>query len=186
MTSLPPPNVNPGTWLLLGGTDAEREARAEWLSRDHPRFLGSLVLYFRTAAKLLRLSHDDYTLLPWVFAQTVIGLEKVLRIRYQAGKDQSLGQLLQKAIIDGLFSDSAFACIWPLPEEFINRFEDNVPETYAAKLAMLIPSLRNDLLHGDYHGYCFDDLLPLIIQTREIVDALVQHLPKSLRETMAA
>ncbi|GEM_PF-2491983 len=186
MTSLPPPKVNPGTWLHLGVTDDEREARAEWLSRDHPRFQGPLVLYFRTAAKLLRFSHDDLTLLPWVFAQTVIGLEKVLRIHYQAGKDQSLGQLLQKAITDGLFSDSAFACIWPLPKEFIQRLEDNVSETHASKLAVLIPSLRNDLLHGDCYGYYFNDLLPLIIQTREIVDALVLHLPKSILETMTA
>jgi hypothetical protein len=186
MTSLPPPSVNPGTWLLLGVSEDEREAKAEWLSRDHPRFPGSLVLYFRTAAKLLRLSHDDLTLLPWVFAQTVIGLEKVLRIHYQACKDQSLGQLLQKAITDGLFADSAFECIWPLPKEFLKRFEGKVPEAHAAKLAVLIPSLRNDLLHGDLQGYYFDDLLPLTIQIREIVDALVQHLPKSRLEAMTA
>ncbi len=179
MTSPPPPNVNPGTWLLLGVSDDEREARAEWLSRDNPRFQWPLVLYFRTAAKLLRFSHEDLTLLPWVFAQTVIGLEKVLRIHYQAGKGQSLGQLLKEAIADGRFSDSAFACIWPLPEEFIKRLTGKDSETHAAKLAVLIPSLRKDLLHGDCHGYDFDDLLPLIIQTREIVDAVVVHRPKS-------
>lgn len=144
------------------------------------------MLYFRTAAKLLRLSHDDLTLLPWVFAQTVIGLEKVLRIHYQALKVQSLGQLLQKAITDGLFADSAFECIWPLPKEFLKRFEDKVPETHAAKLAVLIPSLRNDLLHGDCHGYYFDDLLPLIIQTREIVNAVVLRLPPSILESMSS
>jgi hypothetical protein len=186
MSSLPPPNVNPGTWFLLGVSDDEREARAEWLSRDHPRFPGPLELCFRTAAKLLRLSRDDHPLLLWVFAQTVIGLEKVLRIHYQAGKDQSLRQLLQQAITDGLFADNAFECIWPLPKEFLKRFEGKVPETHAAKLVVLIPSLRNDLLHGDCHGYYFDDLLPLIIQTREIVDALVQHLPKSPLEMMPA
>ncbi|WP_294223367.1 hypothetical protein [Prosthecobacter sp.] len=120
-----------------------------------------------------------------MFAQTVVGLEKVLRIHYQAGKGQRLGQLLQKAIKDELFADSDFECIWPLPEEFLKRFED-APKSYAARLAVLIPSIRNDLLHGDCHGYCFDDLLPLIIHTREIVDAIVPHLPKSMMETMSA
>ncbi len=184
MTSQPPPHVSPGTWLLLGVSDDEREARAEWLSRDHPRFPGMLALYFRTAAKLLRSSHEDPSLLPWVFAQTVVGLEKVLRIHYEAGKEQSLGLLLQKAITDKLFADSAFACIWPFPKGFNKRLTGKNAETYAAKLAVLIPSLRNDLLHGDNHGYFFEDLLPLIIQTREIVDAMVLHLPKSLRESM--
>ncbi|MEN3943458.1 hypothetical protein WJU23_19310 [Prosthecobacter sp. SYSU 5D2] len=160
-------------------TDAKIEEVAVWLSRDHPSFKDGMVMYFRMAAALLRQTRQDFFLLPLVFTQSVIGLERMLKLHFGHDK-KTLQAMLDDAVNGGLIRDHVFSKIEPLPKVW---FQDAVPdsakepECHARKLAICIPRLRNQFFHGHY--ILNVELLELTIQTREIVDALLAVHPRS-------
>lgn len=68
-------------WPKFGISDAELEERADWIRRDHRGFPGTTVMYFRTAASLIRFSKYDFTLVSLALFQVVIGLEKIVELK---------------------------------------------------------------------------------------------------------
>src|SRR4030095_7306914 len=157
-------------WGGIGITEEKLNHCAEWISRD-PGFRGAVIMYFRAAASLMRSSWYDYTLIPVVFFQSVAGLEGVLRL--EAGeKERSFSTLLGLAVESGLVGDSDLTQTEALPENFA-KLVGKGHLSYAHRLAALIPKLRNQYLHGDY--LLHPRFLPLSINVREIVDAIVAH-----------
>lgn len=169
-------------WRGYGITDEALEEAAEWLSQDHSRFPGSLVAYFRTAGHLLRFTHQQFTVLPLVFVQMVIGLEKVLRVVYKDTDHKlTLSALLQKAFDDGHFNDVGEMQWRPSPKRsHPNPFKVTMPDQSLKAMVTHIPKLRNELLHGEY--MLTHELLELSLYLRRMVDALIPHLPKSFIE----
>jgi hypothetical protein len=169
-------------WPGFGITDEVLEEKAEWLSRDHPRFQGRLVMFFRTAASLLRFTQQDFTVLPLVYVQMVIGLEKMLRLVYQGDKRQlHLKEMLQQAYAEGIFADlKEIECMSCHP--WMNRdLEIIQSRADVGDVAELIPNIRNELLHGEF-TLTFE-FLALALHVRRMVDALIGRLPPSLIET---
>ena len=158
-----------GIWQGMGISDADLEAKAEWISRDHPRFRGAMVMYFRTAASLIRFSRYDFSLLSLALLQAIIGLEKMLKLHY--GDETTVFKtLLSNVVRDGVIADSSFSGIAVLPKEILKRIETGLA-TNAERFAALIPMLRNDFFHGIY---LLDPVfLPLALQVREAVDAVL-------------
>lgn len=131
-------------------------------------------MYFRTAASLLRSTRDDFTVLPLVFIQAVIGLEKLLRIYFgDLATKRKLSEMLDLVVKNGVVTDAAFSNPGGLTQLSYGRFESDL-ESHAQGLAILIPKLRNDLLHGEY--LLSHEFLSLTIQVREMVDAIVPLL----------
>lgn len=165
--------------------DEDLEAIATTLSADSPRFPGPMVMYFRTAGNLLRFTRQDFTLLPLVYVQTVIGLEKVLRLVYQDANDQqSLKSLLVRARGEGHFDGVEFLEWKELPCNFPQDEEVPMSDDPAIRMVTLIPELRNALLHGEY--FLQKELLDVALQVRRMVDALILHLPPSWNEQQEA
>lgn len=164
-------------WPSLGLPDEELEAHAKWLERDDPRFQKTMVMFFRLAGILLRQTRVEFTLLPLVYVQCVIGLESVLRLLYQDAGKRSLLELLQQAESDGHFSEVE------VPQ--LNRFTaHDIPSMKKWLVKQGFPTeirwiavLRNALLHGEYH--LNPDMVDLILYVRCLVDALIPHLPPS-------
>ena len=158
-----------GLWLTFGFSDADLEEKANWISRDHPGFTGGTVMYFRTAGSLIGFSKYDFKLVSLVFFQAVIGLEKMLKHFYRDEK-AAFKDLFARAVEEGVIADGSFSKIEPLRKEFRDLI-DKGRTTYAEKLACLIPALRNEFFHGDYRLH--PEFLPLALQVREAVDALL-------------
>ena len=113
------------------------------MSRD-PGFGGTVMMYFRVAGSLMRFSWFDYPLVSAAFFHCVVGLEGVLRLIYtEEEKGVSFKDLLDRAVTDGAISDAIFTDIAPLPEAFRVLIEKE-RESYAQKLASLLPKLRNN------------------------------------------
>lgn len=163
-------------WSVHGVTAEDIESIARWLEQDHARFPGKLVMYFRTAAHCLRLTPQNYFLLPVVFSQTVIGFEKLLRVHFKDAegnlpfKDMFRQAVESNVIHDGLFPKQ---CQWSITlGEYVTELWDN--GSYANQLAIVIPNLRNQYLHGNY--ILTHDLLGLTIHVRQMVDAVARQL----------
>jgi hypothetical protein len=159
-----------GLWRSLGVSEAELEAKAEWISRDHPGFPDSTVMFFRTAGSLIRFSQYDFALLALAFFQSVIGLERMLRHHY-GSVDSPFKVLFIRAVEEGLISDASFSHIVPFPRDFSQHIAAE-QTTYAGKLAHLVPELRNGFFHGSFH--LRPEFLHLALQVREAVDSLLQ------------
>lgn len=163
-------------WPGFGITEEDLQEKAEWLSRDDPRFQGPMVMFFRTAASLLRFTRQDFTLLPLVFVQTVIGLEKVLRLIYQCGEKQlRLKEMLQQAFAEGHLAGLEKIEWMPFPASMEEEGKIIQSRADVKDLAALIPNVRNELLHGEF-ALTFE-FLPLALHVRRMVDALMPHLP---------
>src|SRR6478672_8613319 len=93
-------------WPLLSVTQANLEEKATWISRE-AAWSSTHIMYFRTAASLLRFAWFDYEILPAAFFQAVAGLEGVLR-RYSPDKSASFSKLFCEAVDNGLISDATF------------------------------------------------------------------------------
>lgn len=158
-----------GLWGGFGVSDADLEKKAVWISRDHRNFPDATVMYFRTAESLIRFSRYDFKLISLAFFQAVIGLERMLK-HYYSDDAAAFKELFVRAVRDGVITDDSFSRIEPLPKEFSGLIEKGLP-TYARKFACLIPALRNQFFHGDYH--LRPEFLHLALQVREAVDALL-------------
>ncbi len=164
-------------WQSLGITDAEIEELAAWMSRDHPGFQGAMVMFFRTAGSLLRFSRQDFSLLPLVLAQNIIGLEKTLRLVYQDDGRRSLSELLKQATNDGHFAQLSDRRENGLPSSWqrfsqLKNFAEGVCDDDACEW---IPRTRNHLVHGEYSLNPKHAMMSL--QVRRMADALSPHLP---------
>jgi len=118
-----------GHWLGFGVSDAELEEKANWISRNHRGFPGFTLAYFRTAGSLIRFSRYDFTLVPLIFFQAVIGLEKMLKHFYRDEK-AAFKELFVRAVEEGVITDDSFSKIEPLRKEFRDLI-DKERKTYA-------------------------------------------------------
>lgn len=169
-------------WQSLGISDEELEEAAAWMSREHPNFQGAMVMFFRTAGSLLRFTRQDFSLLPLVLAQNIIGLEKTLRLVYQDNDRSSLSELLKQATHDRHFAILSEPQEIPLPSWWrrfsqLKSFTDDVRYDDATEW---IPRTRNNLVHGEY------SLNPkyagLSLEVRRMADALILHIPQEERD----
>jgi hypothetical protein len=178
-------NHQSNLWPIFGISDEDLEARAAWLSRDHHRFKGALVMYFRTAGSLLRFTRRDFTLLPLVFVQCVVGLESVLRHVYadSQGADSQrvpLSQQLQQASADGHFSQMPVLEL-AIPVKWATKpWRQLLAEWGFPHDAQWVARLRNGYLHGEYALTA--DFFDLAAHVRTMTDALIPHLPPSFSE----
>ncbi len=172
-------------WPGFRITDEDLEAKTEWLSRDDPRFQGPMVMFFRTAASLLRFTRQVFTLLPLVFVQTVIGLEQVLRLVCEDPKHKrSLSELLKQAASDGHLAGLEKIEWMPFPASMEEEGKIIQSRADVEDLAALIPNVRNELLHGEF-ALTFE-FLALALHVRRLVDALMPHLPSFIEQNEAA
>jgi hypothetical protein len=157
-------------WSWFGVTAEFLEQKASWLSEQRELNQRSLD-FFRLAGKLVGLSRDDYELASLAFFQAIIGLEKALRLHF-ASEEGKFAFLLQEAVTKGLVTDAVFSEVRPFEDESLKRLQQQggATGTHCEDLAVLIPKLRNQFVHGTYllsHEYLY-----LTIQMREIADAL--------------
>jgi hypothetical protein len=141
----------------------------------------------------MSLARDDYELASLAFFQAIVGLERALRIHFAAKHSYKFAELFGRAVAeeivtDALFSDlrplsdeslkriaakvlpdRKFSIEVPLPDRLIRKVKDVVP-THSDALAILVPKLRNEFVHGTY--LLSPEYLHLTIQMREIADAL--------------
>lgn len=126
-------------------------------------------MFFDTAARLLRLCGNDYLLLGPMFFHVIIGLEAKLRLYFKSKPDEGFRLLLDRAVREGVITDTNFSEVRPLPKVFNDKL-DKKPFTHTQKLAALLPTLRNDYFHGSY--LLHPELVHLAIQAREMADAV--------------
>jgi hypothetical protein len=155
-------------WQDYGITVEWIEEKAEWMRRDSGS-PGAIDGFFDCAGRLMRLCAYDYYLVGPMFFHTVIGLEAMLRVHYKATDKNSFSELLAKAVEEKLFHDGIFSDIRPFHEVFLRHMPKGAA-SHAEKLASLLPSLRNEYLHGIYQFH--PDYLHLAIQVREMADVL--------------
>lgn len=142
--------------------------KAEWLRRDTGS-PGAIDAFFDTAARLLRLCGYDYLLLGPMFFHVVIGLEAMLRVQYKSKPEDGFRFMLERAVREGVITDSNFSEIRPLPRAFEDHFDKKLP-SHALKMAELLPALRNDYFHGS--NWLHPEFVHLALQVREMADAL--------------
>jgi hypothetical protein len=157
-------------WSYVGVTADFLEQKASWLIEErelHPRSLQ----FFRLAGKLVSLSRDDYELASLAFFQAIIGLEKSLRLHF-ASENGTLANLFQEAVTKKLVTDLVFSEVRPLEDGLRTRLKNRkaVPTSHCEALAVLIPELRNEFMHGTY--LLSPEYLYLAFQLREIADAV--------------
>lgn len=166
-------------WHDYGITVKWIEEKAGWMRRDSGS-PGAIDGFFDCAGRLMRLCAYDYYLLGPMFFHAVIGLEAMLRVHYKATDKNSFSELLGKAVEEDLFHDGIFFEIRPLDPIFKKRF-DKGRKSHVEKLALLLPTLRNQYMHGIYQFH--PDYLHLAIQVREMADVLTMPLtPEWKRE----
>lgn len=164
-------------WPGFGILDGQLVSMAKQLGCDHPHFPAAATMHFRSAEKLLILTCYEFFLLPYVFLQTVFGLEKVMRSCFpdEQGKC-SLKELLKNAVDQKLITDSSFSD-YPSVLKL-----DGICFRLAKtddKLAHLIPDLRNKIAHGDYT--LTPELLPLALQVRALANEVADRIPCKLK-----
>jgi hypothetical protein len=161
--------LQPAThWLDHGISIAWIKEESEWLRRDSGS-PGSIDGFFDCAGRLMLLCGYDYYLLGPMFYHAVIGLEAMMRVHYKATDKDRFSELLDRAEKEGLFHDGVFSEIRPLHACFKGKVAKGVI-SHAAKLASLLPTLRNAYLHGGYQFH--PDYLHLAVQLRELADTL--------------
>ena len=91
------------------------------------------------------------------FFHAVIGVEKVLRLAYDAGQRDSFAQLFDRAVEQGVIHDGVFQEIEPIGDGFLwQKMNEFLKErtkgidapSHSVRLASLVPRLRNEYLHG--------------------------------------
>lgn len=179
-------------WSYFDITPEFLDAKSEWLLE--PRQLhGQTFRFFELAGKLVRLSREDYTLASLAFFQAIIGVERALRRRFPSDNSDPFKSLFKKAVDLEIVTDAAFSHIRPIPDDlqrqaFIAAFpKDKIPDfsslpetkfrklsrefpTHIRLLSLLVPTLRNQFVHGTY--LLSPEYLHLTIQMREIADVL--------------
>jgi hypothetical protein len=174
-------------WQDYGITVEWIEEKAEWMRRASGS-PGAIDGFYDCAGRLMRLCAYDYYLLAPMFFHTVIGLEAMLRVHYNATDRNSFSELLGRAKKENLFHDGIFLEIRSLHASFTPRtdeerarefdrlFDGEEPEgveqmkSTVETLAWLLPRLRNQYMHGIYQFH--PDYLHLAIQVREMADVL--------------
>lgn len=179
-------------WSYFGVTDAFLESKAAWLQEERDLHQ-QIAHFFRLAGKLVSLSRDDYELASLAFFQAIIGLERALRGHFAADETDKFAELLGRAVAEEIVTDAAFSDVRPLsdellkqiaekvlpdatfsievplPDRLLRKVKDEVP-THSLALAILVPKLRNQFMHGTY--LLSPEYLHLTFQMREIADAL--------------
>lgn len=162
-------------WQDYGITVEWIEEKAEWMRRDTAA-PGGIGGFFDCAGRLMRLCGYDYYLLGPMFFHTVIGLEAMLRVHYDVTEKISFRKLLQRAVNEGLFHDGIFSDPRPIDKIF-KRHLPKGQTSHAEKLAAMLPSMRNEYMHGGYQFH--PDYLHFAIQVREMADVLtMRHTPE--------
>lgn len=157
-------------WSYFGVTANFLEQKASWLIEERELHQRSLH-FFRLAGKLVSLSRDDYELASLALFQATIGLERALRLHF-ASEDASFAFLFHEAITNKLVTDMVFSEVRPFQDGLLRllKSSDVVTTTHCAGLAVLIPELRNQFMHGTY--LLSPEYLYLAFQLREIADVL--------------
>lgn len=155
-------------WSYFGVTEAFLESKAAWLEEERDLHQQS-AHFFRLAGKLVSLSRDDYELASLAFFQAIIGLERALRLHFSAEDTDKFADLLGRAVAEEIVTDAVFSDVRPIPKELRRHFKSTVP-THSHALAILVPKLRNQFMHGTY--LLSPEYLHLTIQMREVADAL--------------
>ena len=119
----------------------------------------------------MSLSRDDYELASLAFFQATIGLEKSLRLHF-ASEDGPFAYLFQEAITKKLVTDVVFSEVRPFEDGLLRLLKNRevVTTTHCEALAVLIPELRNQFMHGTY--LLSPEYLYLTFHLREIADVL--------------
>lgn len=157
-------------WSFIGVTVDLLEQKASWLIEERGLHQRSLH-FFRLAGKLVLLSRDDYELASLAFFQATIGLERAMRLHF-ASEDAPFAFLFQEALKNKLITDMIFSEVRPFEDGLLRLLKnrDAVTTTHRAALAVLIPELRNQFMHGTY--LLSSEYLYLTFQLREIADVL--------------
>jgi hypothetical protein len=155
-------------WSYFGVTDAFLESKAAWLKEERDLHQQS-AHFFRLAGKLVSLSRDDYELASLAFFQAIIGLERALRLHFAAKETDRFAELLGRAVAEEIVTDAVFSDVRPIPRELRRHFKGTAP-THSQALAILVPKLRNQFMHGAY--LLSPEYLHLTFQMREIADAM--------------
>ncbi len=155
-------------WSYFGVTDAFLESKAAWLEEERDLHRQS-AHFFRLAGKLVSLSRDDYELASLAFFQAIIGLERAFRLHFAAEETDKFAELFGKAVTEEIVTDAVFSEVRPIPKELRRHFKGTAP-THSRALAILVPKLRNQFVHGTY--LLSPEYLHMTIQMREIADAL--------------
>jgi hypothetical protein len=179
-------------WSSFGVTPDLLESKATWL-KEGRGLHGKSLHFFQLAGKLVSLSRDDYELASLAFFQSIIGLEKALRLHFASETDY-LATLLGKVIVEGIVTDSVFSDVRPLPPNLLRKLMDippptnfgndsnpgevskllkklkDIAPTHCHALSILVPKLRNEFVHGTY--LLSPDFLHMTFQMREIADVL--------------
>lgn len=155
-------------WSYFGVTDAFLESKAAWLKEERDLHDQSLH-FFQLAGELVSLSRNDYELASLAFFQAIIGLERALRLHFAADERDKFAELLGRAVADEIVTDAVFSDVRPIPKELRKHLKGTAP-THSQALAILVPKLRNQFMHGTY--LLSPEYLHLTFQVREIADAL--------------
>lgn len=168
-------------WTMLELFDEEElRQTAAWMQEER-NLHQSCLQFFTIAGKLIAFSVDDYEIASVAFFHAVIGLERSLRMHYstrsfQAVEDAPLARLLERAVAEEAITDSRLLGQDTAPRlhffrdrgcDFERAFQHS---TYSAKLAALIPWIRNAYMHGEY--VMFPESIQLAIHLRRFADAL--------------
>ena len=154
-------------WFMLGVSVEFLEEKAAWL-REPRQLHHTSVNFFDLAARLLLWSRFDYLLASLAFFQAVVGLERAFRIHYDTDQEH-FSEMFGRAVSEGHVSDVLFQSVRPLPKELLGQI-DRHTSTHAEALALLVPKLRNQFVHGTY--IVSPEYLWLAFQMREIADVL--------------
>ncbi|MFO0906464.1 MAG: hypothetical protein U0939_25895 [Pirellulales bacterium] len=177
------------TWNAIGVSEQELRTFAERLG--DPNNLPPLVhRFFEQASSLMLHAWYRYSFASIAFFHAVIGVEKILRLAYDAEQKDSFAQLFDKAVEQRIIHDGVFQEIEPIGNGFLRKqLEEFLKErrkgkdapSYPARLASLVPHLRNEYLHGKYlMALAF---VPLSLQMRQVADAIAasRHMDKALK-----
>jgi hypothetical protein len=175
------------TWSTIRVNERELRTIAEQLGGQNT--LPALVhRFFEQASSLMLHAWCSHPFASIVFFHAVIGVEKALRLAYDAGQKDSFKQLFDKAVEQGVIHDGVFQAIEPIGDgflwqqmyEFLKEIMKGIDApSYSARLASLVPHLRNEYLHGSYiMAIAF---VPLSLQMRKVADAIAasSHLDRS-------
>lgn len=150
-------------WPGFGISPETLEESALRLERHELWARGPVSLYFEAAGRLLRLTRYEFFLLPFVFVQAVIGLEKLLRFYFKDdAREMKLSDMLKRAVSEQTLTDAVFADVSPLDSARLKglRYLTDLKEAKS----LIIPRMRNDIVHGDYR--LTPEFLPLTLQVR--------------------
>ncbi len=176
MTETLPP-VEP-QWAKLGLRAKNFRSRVNWLGQS--RGLGSgCALHFKLSAKLFNLARRDFSLIGTAFLESIIGVERALRIYHKLEWRESdptntktpvrFQALFQRAANDKILPDSIFRDPLNLPQDLL-QLASCQSSSHAVLLAEIIPLLRNRYLHEI--PLSMVEFFPLALDLRCVADAL--------------